>query len=81
MYINMYLVEVFGPFAASAVVAGRILQSLAGAFYRWSDSLYRELGYGLGNSVPAIISLPMLPVPWLFYRYGPFLTTKFKISL
>ncbi len=80
MCINLYLVDTFGRFAASALAASKVLQSIMGAFLPLAGRpLYQHLGLGWGNSVLAFIALAMIPIPWAFFRYGERLRARFQM--
>jgi hypothetical protein len=71
MSINMYLVHTYGRYAASAIAASKVLQSIGGAVLPLAgEPMYNRLGLGWGNSVLAFIALAFVPVPWLLYKYG-----------
>ncbi|KAI5865600.1 MFS general substrate transporter [Durotheca rogersii] len=78
-----YLVDAFGPrAAASALAANVVIRSPFGAFLTLAaPSLYSNLGLGWGNSLLGFICLAFTPVPWLFYRYGEHLRTRFAVTL
>ncbi|XXG99865.1 hypothetical protein Hte_006206 [Hypoxylon texense] len=78
-----YLVDAFGSEgAASAIAANVIIRSPFGAFLTFAaPPLYKNLGLGWGNSVLGFITLAFTPVPWLFYHYGEYLRTHFKVNL
>ncbi|RAK95570.1 MFS transporter [Aspergillus ibericus CBS 121593] len=78
-----YMIDVFGPqTAASALSAITLLRNLTGAFLPLAaPSLYDHLGLGWGNSVLAFITIGFIPIPFLFYRYGEWLRTKFPVNL
>jgi len=81
MCINMYLVDTYTRYAASALAASKLLQSVTAAFLPLAGRpLYQHLGLGWGNSVLAFIAMAMIPIPWAFFRYGEALRTKFKVS-
>ncbi|KPI39687.1 putative transporter [Cyphellophora attinorum] len=68
-----YTVDEFGPFAASASAASKFWGYLAGfLFPLFSPLLYERLGYGVGNTVLAVLFLAIAwPVPILLWLYGP----------
>ncbi|KAI9744631.1 MAG: hypothetical protein M1818_002160 [Claussenomyces sp. TS43310] len=71
MSVNMYLVETYGRYSASALAATKILQSIGGALLPLAGPpLYNRLGLGWGNSVLAFVALALVPIPWLFFKYG-----------
>ncbi|CAG8958687.1 hypothetical protein HYFRA_00011529 [Hymenoscyphus fraxineus] len=80
---QIYLVDAFGAqAAASALAANLFIRSPFGAFMDLAAApLYDKLGLGWGNSVLGFIIFAFTPVPWLFYRYGEFLRTRFVVEL
>lgn len=80
---QIYLVDAFGSeAAASALAANLLVRSPFGAFLVLAAApLYDNLGLGWGNSVLGFITLAFTPVPWLFYRYGETLRTRFAVDL
>ncbi len=82
MSVNMYLVHTYGRYSASAIAASKVLQSIGGAVLPLAgEPLYNRLGLGWGNSVVAFIALAFVPVPWLFFRYGPALRKMGTVKL
>jgi hypothetical protein len=79
---QIYLVDAFGAAAAaSALAANLLIRSPFGAFLDLAAApLYDTLGLGWGNSVLGFITLSFMPVPWLFYRYGGALRTRFAVD-
>ncbi|KAL1850708.1 hypothetical protein VTK73DRAFT_9632 [Phialemonium thermophilum] len=80
---QVYLVDAFGTAgAASALAANMLVRSPFGAFLDLvAPPLYDRLGLGWGNSVLGFVTLAFTPVPWLFYRYGETLRTRFPVDL
>ncbi len=59
-----------------------VLRSLAGALLPLcAVDMYDALDMGWGNSLLAFISLALIPIPLLFYIFGPRLVKKFTIKL
>jgi len=57
--------------AASALAANGVLRYILGAvFPLFTQQMYRNLGPHWAGSVFAFLSLPMIPIPFLLYRYG-----------
>ena len=82
MATNLYLVDAYTKYAASALAAARVLQSIAGATLPLAGpALYNRLGFGWGNSVLAFMALAFFPVPLFFYRYGERLRNMFTVVI
>lgn len=77
MCIQTYLIDAFTVHAASAIAANTVLRSIFGAFLPLAGlPMYDALGYGWGNSLLGFITLAMIPIPLLFYRYGERIRTS-----
>lgn len=73
-----YLVDMNRQYAASAIAANTILRSiLAAVFPLFSSQLFHNLGVHWGGSLIGFIALAMLPIPWVFYKYGGMLRQKY----
>ncbi|ORY16930.1 major facilitator superfamily domain-containing protein [Clohesyomyces aquaticus] len=69
--IQTYLIDAFEGHAASAIGANAVLRGLAGALIPLGGlQLYRNLGWGWGNTLLAFLALGFAPVPLIFGRYG-----------
>lgn len=68
-----YTLDEFGAHTASASAASKFWGYLAGfLFPLFAPSLYKHLGYGIGNTILAVIFTAVTwPVPWILWRYGP----------
>ncbi|OAA45877.1 Major facilitator superfamily domain, general substrate transporter [Beauveria brongniartii RCEF 3172] len=79
--LQLYLVDTFTIYAASALAANSVVRSLLGAVLPLAGGpMYEKLGLGWGNSLLAFIAVALIPVPWLFMRYGEFLRKRFAIE-
>ncbi|KAK7457618.1 major facilitator superfamily transporter [Colletotrichum acutatum] len=66
-----YLIDASGPYASSSYACVVSARCLIGGFLPLvGPSLYRNLGLGWGSSVLGFVSLAMVPIPLLLYRYG-----------
>ncbi|MCJ1312107.1 hypothetical protein MMC25_005781 [Agyrium rufum] len=76
--IQVYLVDAYTRYAASAIAAATVLRSLAGfGFPLFAPYLYQALDYGWGNSLLGFLALGLgLPGPFLLWRYGEMLRSK-----
>lgn len=79
--IIMYLVDTYTIHAASALAANTLFRSLGGAFLPLAGlKLFATLGLGWGNSLLGFIGLAMVPVPFLFLKYGEYLRHRYEIA-
>ncbi|TKW53541.1 Polyamine transporter 4 [Colletotrichum tanaceti] len=78
--VIMYTVDFYGPkSAASAVAANGILRYILGAvFPLFTVQMYEKLGVNWAGSVFAFLSLPLMPIPWLLFKYGSKLRQRSK---
>ncbi|KAK4099422.1 MFS general substrate transporter [Parathielavia hyrcaniae] len=82
MCVQNYLLDVYPRAAASVTAALAVLRSLAGALLPLcAIDMYAALQMGWGNSLLAFISLGLVPIPLLFYKFGPRLVKKFELKL
>ncbi|KAJ5323216.1 MFS transporter [Penicillium atrosanguineum] len=76
-----YLLDSYTIYAASVLAAGAILRSLLGAaFPLFTTYMYRNLGNHWASSIPAFLTLLMLPFPFVMYNYGEKVRMKCKYS-
>ncbi|KAJ9619098.1 hypothetical protein H2204_012809 [Knufia peltigerae] len=81
--VQTYLVDCYPLYAASVTAANTVVRSLVGAFLPLAGRpLYSNLKLGWGNSVLAFIALAMVPLPFIFMRYGARLRThpRFQVN-
>lgn len=76
--MQAYVLDAFPDHTASASAASQFLRNLfAFAFPIFTPSLYRELGYGWGNSLLAFLFIALgVPAPLIPWRYGATLRGK-----
>ncbi|OLL23851.1 putative transporter [Neolecta irregularis DAH-3] len=80
--VQVYLIDAFSYYAASALAATTLLRSLAGAFLPLAGpKMYAKLGFGWGNSLLGIIALAMLPMPVVFFKYGEKIRLRYPVKL
>lgn len=76
-----YLVDTFTLYAASAVAANTFLRScFACAFPLVVGPMYHNLGVGPGSSIPAGFAALLIPVPFVFFKYGKGIRARSKWS-
>lgn len=77
-----YYIDAFEKYAASAIAAGAVFRSLfAGVVPLFAPSLFRNVGYGWGISVFALVSVLLAPAPILFFKFGERIRGMFTIKL
>lgn len=82
MPATTYLVDVFTIHAASAMAASTVLRSLFAAIIPLSSqSMYAAMGYGWGNSLLGFVAVALVPIPFLFIRYGERIRERSTVKL
>jgi hypothetical protein len=68
-------------YAASVLAAGSMLRSLFGtAFPLFTAQMYTKLGDQWASSIPAFLVVACVPIPFMFYKYGPMIRSKCKFA-
>jgi MFS family permease len=81
MSINLYLVDAFTVYAASALAANAVFRSVMGAVLPLAgQQMYKTLGLGWGNSLLAFIAVGLVPVPFVLLRWGEWMRTRWQVS-
>ncbi|EJT80920.1 cycloheximide resistance protein [Gaeumannomyces tritici R3-111a-1] len=81
MSMQLYLVDTFSMYAASALAANTVVRSVAGAVLPLVGiRMYNVLGLGWGNSLLGFIALVMVPGAFALLRYGEYLRTRFQVK-
>lgn len=72
-----YLVDAYTKYSASVIAANTFLRSVfAASFPLFSKQLFDNLGVHWGASLIGFIALGMLPIPYLFFKYGAKIRAK-----
>lgn len=73
-----YLIDTYGMMnGASAMAANGLARyGLGAAFPLFTFQMYERLGIDWATSLLAFVSLAMLPIPWIFFKYGPAIRAK-----
>jgi hypothetical protein len=67
--------------AATALAANTVVRSAFGAgFPLFATQMFEKLGVQWASSLLGFIALALMPIPFLFYRYGPTLRRMSKHS-
>ena len=76
-----YLIDTFQRYSASAIAANTFLRSLfAAVFPLFVHPMFRNLGVPWASSLLGFISVAMIPIPFLFYIYGPRIRKRGKFT-
>ncbi|KAH8822566.1 MFS general substrate transporter [Flagelloscypha sp. PMI_526] len=76
--IQVYLVDCYTIYAASALAAASFLRSLCGfGFPLFAPYMYDAVGYGWGCTILALFSIVIgVPAPFVFWKYGKMIRGK-----
>ncbi|WWC88771.1 uncharacterized protein L201_003684 [Kwoniella dendrophila CBS 6074] len=77
-----YLPYAYPQYAASALASNDFFRSMMGAGMPIAaHPLFTNLGIDWGNTIIGILSVVMIPIPFVLYRAGPWLRKKSRIAL
>ncbi|KAH7224363.1 major facilitator superfamily domain-containing protein [Fusarium redolens] len=80
--VSTYLVDAFPTYAASATAANTVLRSIGGALLPLAGpKMFDAIGQGWGNTLLAGVSLAMISMIIVSYKYGERLRTSAKYQL
>lgn len=73
MSATLYIMDFYGPrFGASAMGANNMARYVVGAaFPLFITQMYEGLGIGWASSVLGFVSLALVPIPYVFWVFGP----------
>ncbi|KAI1384847.1 major facilitator superfamily domain-containing protein [Hypoxylon trugodes] len=78
---QIYMVDAFTKYAASALAATSVVRSIFGGCLPIAGlPMYSTLGYGWGNSLLGFLAIIASVAPFLFLKYGEKLRTKYEVS-
>ncbi|RMZ85436.1 hypothetical protein DV737_g873, partial [Chaetothyriales sp. CBS 132003] len=76
-----FLVDTYGPYAASATAANTILRSIfAAGLPLATRPMIRAIGMGSSMSILGAVAVTAVPVPFLFMKYGLALRRRSKLA-
>ncbi|KAF2169124.1 hypothetical protein M409DRAFT_52412 [Zasmidium cellare ATCC 36951] len=80
---SMYQIDVYGPLnGASAMAANGLLRYvLGGCFPLWTVQMYEAMGIGWATSLLGFICVLLLPIPYVFYKFGPGIRKSSRYSV
>lgn len=69
--IFAYTVEAYRKYTASAMATNSFVRSImAGAFPLFGLQMYEKMGIQWATTLLALVAIVLIPIPFLFYRYG-----------
>ncbi|KAJ5581103.1 MFS general substrate transporter [Penicillium hetheringtonii] len=76
-----YLIDAYTIFAASVLAANASLRSLFGAaFPLFTTYMYQNLGIHWATTLIAFLALACMPMPFIFYKYGPAIRSRCRYA-
>ncbi|KAH7143485.1 major facilitator superfamily transporter [Dactylonectria macrodidyma] len=80
--IFTFLVDAYPQYAASALAGnGFVRASFGAAFPLFAIQMYDALGYHWATSLLAFITVILMPLPWVFFKYGEAIRGRSKFAL
>lgn len=71
IYASNYLVHSYGIYAASAMAGNSVIRSLLGGTLPLAGpAMYRHLGANWAGTLLGLLEVAIIPIPFVFYRYG-----------
>lgn len=71
IYSSNYLTHSYGIYAASALAGNAVVRSvMGGVFPLIGPSLYKSLGPNWAGTLLALLEVVIIPIPFVFHRYG-----------
>jgi hypothetical protein len=77
IYASNYLVHSYGIYAASALAGNSVLRSvLGGTLPLAGPQMYASLGPHWAGTLLSLLEFSLVPIPFVFYRYGHIIRKK-----
>lgn len=72
-----YTVDAYRLYAASAMATNTFIRcTMSGVFPLFGLQMYEGMGIQWATTFLALIACAMIPVPFILYKYGPYLRSK-----
>jgi hypothetical protein len=76
-----YLIDTFAKYSAGAIAANTFLRSIfAAVFPLFVNPMFHNLGIAWASGVLGFIAVALIPIPYLFYIYGPTIRKRGKFT-
>ncbi|KAI0957054.1 hypothetical protein AcW1_005567 [Taiwanofungus camphoratus] len=80
--LTQYFMDAYGIYGASALAAAVVLRSISAAIFpEVVPIMYRNLGDAWACSIFAFLALACMPLPFLFFKYGPWIRSRSRWAL
>ncbi|KAL2681846.1 major facilitator superfamily domain-containing protein [Phyllosticta citricarpa] len=80
IYASNFLASTYGVFAASALAGNSVLRSVMGGVLPLAGpSLYNTLGPHWAGTLLGLLEVLLIPIPFVFYRYGGRIRQRSKL--
>ncbi|TFK84318.1 MFS general substrate transporter [Polyporus arcularius HHB13444] len=80
--LTQYLMDAYGIYCASAIASTVVTRSVVAAVFPViSSPMYARLGDAWACSIFAFLAAACMPVPYVFYKYGPWVRGKSTFAL
>ncbi|TVY82790.1 Polyamine transporter [Lachnellula suecica] len=78
----LYMLDVYGPLSgASAMAANGLMRyTMGAAFPLFTVQMYEKLGVKWATLLLAFVCMLMVPIPWVFYKFGPGIRKKSALA-
>ena len=78
---NSYIVDSYSNFAASAIAAKTLMRSEIGAMVPlYVTQMFHNMGFQYAGLLLALISVAIMPIPFVFFIYGERIRQKSKLA-
>ncbi|GAA5869612.1 hypothetical protein JCM16303_000524 [Sporobolomyces ruberrimus] len=79
--LQTYLIDAYERYSASALASNVVARSISGAIFPlFARAMFRKLGVGVACSILAALMALLVPVPFIFERYGARLRRNSKFA-
>ncbi|KAG2039260.1 major facilitator superfamily domain-containing protein, partial [Suillus americanus] len=77
----LYLADCYGPYASSAQAGQGLARNImALMFPLFTQQMFAGMTYKWGLTLWALLSVVMVPIPWVLFFYGPKIRSRSKVS-
>lgn len=74
---NSYIIDSYPHIAASALAAKTFMRSICGAMVPlFVNQMFHGLGFQYAGLLLALVSVAIIPIPFVFYKYGARIRAK-----